>query len=289
MEIMAGCKLAVQNNQTVYEDDLLGIIPVKYDVDELSRSVYDKYIKIFDRHKWTESFYKKIRNSVDFTLNYNGGILNPANRIIIAPEQHFDITIDKDWAKYDYGKIKGWLSLKGTIDLVTKIDDNTYECIDWKHGVRKQWHGNANLLKDYEYFQHDPQLRMYHYVLHKIYPSVDNIIMSIFYPNDGGLFSICWDKKDIEETENMIRKRFEEIKTCARPKCKKTWKCTKLCHFGKNTFEDTDIEPKYMKGQAITQCEQVELEFQKHSIGEITKKYTMPGYEIDFYQNPGGI
>ena len=29
--------------------------------------------------------------------------------------------------------------IKGTIDLVTKIDDNVIEVVDWKTGQRKNW------------------------------------------------------------------------------------------------------------------------------------------------------
>ena len=36
-------------------------------------------------------------------------------------------------------KLKGQLAIKGTIDLVTKLNDDTIEVVDWKTGRRMDW------------------------------------------------------------------------------------------------------------------------------------------------------
>ena len=70
-------------------------------------------------------------------------MFDPRNRNILCPEQQFDIVIDKPWAEYEYKTtketIKGQLAIKGTIDLITQINDDTLEIIDWKTGRRLDW------------------------------------------------------------------------------------------------------------------------------------------------------
>jgi len=77
-------------------------------------------------------------------LLYNHGQFDPRNRNIVSVEQKFDFIIDRPWAQYEYklpdGTIeKGTLAFKGTIDLITKINDTTLESIDWKTGKRLDW------------------------------------------------------------------------------------------------------------------------------------------------------
>ena len=71
------------------------------------------------------------------------------------------------------------------------------------------------------------------------------IMMTIFFVKAGGPFSLCFDKKDISTTEEMIRKEFEKIKSCNRPSRiidygKDKWKCTRLCNFFKEAHKDSN-------------------------------------------------
>ena len=65
-------------------------------------------------------------------------------------EPHFDIPIDEPWAKFTYEKdgkmVEGCRS--STIDLVTKLDDETIEVVDWKTGRRLDW--ATGEVKDYK-------------------------------------------------------------------------------------------------------------------------------------------
>lgn len=87
-------------------------------------------------HIWAPITYKHCWNWTWMALEQNNRAYDPRFRTILAPERKFDLRIEKDWAKYSYihkgEKIDGYLGLKGTIDLVTKVDDNTIEIIDWK-------------------------------------------------------------------------------------------------------------------------------------------------------------
>ena len=83
---------------------------------------------------------KDARLWVHKAITDHNGVFDPRSRVIVQPEQHFDIVIDKPWSAYKYetkeGLLEGNLAIKGTIDLITKVNDSTLEVIDWKTGRR---------------------------------------------------------------------------------------------------------------------------------------------------------
>jgi len=299
LEILAGIRLSEQNNSPYYEDDILGKIDINnYNIDHITELVYAYYTSQFKHHEWMPKDLKDSHLWVNKALTDHNGIFDPRSRNIVQPEQHFDIVIDKPWAAYKYetkdGILEGNLAIKGTVDLITKVNDCTLEVIDWKTGRRLDWATGQE--KTLEKLYKDPQLKIYHYALSKLYPEYDHIIMSINFINDGGAFSMCFDKSDLPSTEDLIRKKFEEIKKCKKPKLSKSWKCTKLCHFGKNTFENHDkILPiiEYRDGQIcnkgdyMTMCEQVKHDIELNGLKAVIDKYTPEGYSIGKYKAPG--
>lgn len=299
LEILAGIKLSQQNSINIYNDDILGKIDINnYNLDHIIEQVYNFYTSQFKHHQWEVKDFKDCRTWSHKALTDHNGIFDPRTRDIVQPEQHFDIIIDKPWAEYKYetpnGLLEGKLAIKGTIDLITKVNDSTLEVVDWKTGKRLDWATGQEKTLDKLY--KDPQLKIYHYALSKLYPNFDYIIMSINYINDGGAFSICFDKSDLPSTEDLIRKKFEDIKKCKKPKLSKTWKCNKLCHFGKNMFSsDNKILPilEYRdnqltpQGQHMTMCEQVKHDIDLYGIKTVVDNYTVDGYSVGKYKAPG--
>ena len=299
LEILAGIKLSQQNNEQEYVDDILANIDVdNYNLDHIIEQIYNHYTSQFKHHQWEPKDFKDCHKWVYKALSDHNGAFDPRSREVVRPEQHFDIVIDKPWADYKYetkdGLLEGKLAIKGTIDLITKVNDNTLEVIDWKTGRRLDWATGEE--KSLEKLYKDPQLKIYHYALSKLYPEYDHIIMSINFINDGGAFSMCFDKSDLDSTENLIRKKFEEIKNCKKPKLSKSWKCNKLCYFGRNTFENhKSILPiiEYRdnqvcsKGSYMTMCEQVKHDIELNGLASVVDKYTTQGYSVGKYKAPG--
>jgi hypothetical protein len=176
--------------------------------------------------------------------------------------------------------------------------DNTYLCTEnfiptHNTGRRLDWATGEE--KTHEKLQNDAQLRIYHYAIQQMYPEIGHVIISINFINDGGVFSICFDKSDLYKTEIMLKNKFEAIKNTQKPQLNKSWKCNKLCFFGKTTFENTPIEPliEYRGGQftsvgkCMTKCEQVKHDTETKNIETVIDEYQTPGYSIGHYKAPG--
>lgn len=300
LEILAVIKQGLQNNQVSITDDIIGPVNTqKYSLDSIIEKVYSYYTEQFKHHEWSIKDYKDCHSWVYKALNYHDGAFDPRNRNIVCPEQRFDIEIKKPWAKYSYNingeKLEGNLAIKGTIDLITQVNDNTLEVVDWKTGKRLDWATGAE--KTQEKLEIDPQLRIYHYAIRQLYPHIDNVIVTIYFINDGGPFSVCFDKSDMTATEEMIKKKFDIIKKTKKPRLNKTWMCNKLCHFGKTTFADSHVLPiiEYRDGQlcsvdqTMTKCEQVKHDIELKGIDVVVDEYTMPGYSVGKYKAPGSV
>lgn len=300
LEILAVIKYGLQNNESFVDDDILGKISTsKYNLNTIIEKIYNYYSKQFSHHQWEIKDYKDCHNWVLKAITQNNGMFDPRNREIICPEQKFDFEIKKPWSKYVYNHqnqtISGNLALKGTIDLITKLDDNTYEIIDWKTGRRLDWATGQE--KTQEKLENDPQLRIYHYALKHLYPSIDNVIVTINFINDGGAYSICFNDSDLKTTENMLKQKYEVIKKTIKPRLNKSWMCSKLCHFGKTTFENSHIAAltEYRDNQIIpknsvmTKCEQVKHDIDIKGIDVVVDEYTSPGYTVSAYKAPGSI
>ena len=291
MEGLAGCQhLQQDGKKMLLADDALG--DIKFNRKKLKSEdfVNDILQQSFDwytsncTHKYTKSDYKFCKELTWEAIEYNNGLFDPRNRKIVAAEPHFDIEIEEDWAKFDYEmpdgqKITGNLAIKGTIDLVTEVDDGIIEVVDWKTGRRLDWATGEE--KTYEKLCSAPQLLLYNYAISKLFPDYEQSIMTIFYIRDGGPFSMCFDKKDQEKFLEMLKLRFQQISRNQEPKpmsySRKHWKCNKLSHFYKNNWQGTDQN----------MCIYIEEHLKKHGMDETVKRCTAEGFSVGHYEAPG--
>jgi len=290
MEGLALAKKAVQDDKKSFKDDVMGRVRLTKDkmlsdnfVDRLFNKCLDFYT---DKsvHPYTLADKKNCRKWVQMAIDYNGGQFDPRKREIIEAEPQFEIVIDEPWAEYNYvnadgSELKGRLAIKGTVDLVTKIDEETSEVIDWKTGKRIDWVTGEE--KDYDKLSKDPQLLLYHYALSRMFPEYKQTIMTIFYIKDGGPFSLCFDESDEEIFLTMLKNRFEEIKSNQSPQMlseeQSHWKCTKICDYYKRNWPNTNVN----------MCrhihEQLSDKGMDHTVSECTKE----GFSIGYYDAPG--
>ena len=293
MECLASCKKHLQDKERKsmsIVDDAIGKINftpkslyTKAFVCRLLKRSYEYYSDNCV-HSYTNADFKFCQKSVEDALSYNEGQFDPRNRNVIASEPQFDIPIEEDWAKYSYkmpdGKtIEGRLAIKGTIDLVTEVDDNTIEVVDWKTGRRLNWAPGEEIT--YEKLIEDPQLLLYNYAISKLFPEYEQAIMSIFYIRDGGPFSMCFDNEDQEKFLGMLETRFKQIKRNNFPRPisqnRSNFKCTKLCHFYKNKWPGTNQ----------SMCEYIDDHLKALGEDETIEKCTRDGFNIGYYEAPG--
>jgi len=309
LEIIANAKIAHQggltsitetdigtHTWTVHEDTILD----EEQVDEITNVVFE-YYKTRTPHKWAPKDYRDVHKWVQKALALNDGEFDPRNKDIVEAEARFDFEIEEPWAYYKLDEVEGFLALKGTIDQVNRVDDTTLEILDWKTGRRLNWATGKE--KDYAALCKDPQLRIYHYAAHKMWPEIEQILVTIYFINDGGPFTVCFEPEELKETEKMLQKRFEEIKTNEMPQKKVSWKCSKFCGQGKSTFEGTankeggDIKPLIQRqdghvtkaGQVMSKCEQTDYALRHKGMESVIKNMTADGHEVAFYKAPGEV
>ena len=300
LEILANIKLHQQQGKSHFEDDVYGTVDVNnYDLDDI---IYEctQYYKKHSQNEWVPLDEKHCSKWTYKALEYNDGEFDPRNAEIVKPEDAFDITIEHDWAKYEYempdgSHIEGNLAIKGTIDQISKVDNDTYQILDWKTGRRLNWATGEE--KTYEKLTKDAQLMMYYYAIQHMYPDVPYIDLVIYFINDGGPFTLHFTRDDIPVVENMLRKKFEHIKKVKLPQLSKSWKCTKFCHMGRTTFEGTSVLPIVEnrrgqvtpKGQYMTKCEQTKYCLEKRPMNKVLQHMSKPGHSIDHYDAPGEV
>lgn len=308
MEGLAKAKKAVQDGKDFIEDDVFGRFVFKSESvfsDGFVEYLFHKsYLHYSGRstHEYTEKDRLQLLDWTWKPLHLMDGIFDPRKRDVVEPELHFDFEIPYDWAKYKYvdkeGKtIEGQLAMKGTIDLVTKVGDSIYESIDWKTGQRLDWGSRKEWphnIKSYEKLLVDPQLRIYHYALHKTFPEVKQFIPTIYFINNhgtrnkpvpGGAFTMAYSNEDLIATMEMVKQRFEEIKNTSRPQLVKTWKCTSFCHFGKAKHSSNEINPR--TGKEYTICEYIAKRVREVGIDKVIKQETHDTHHVNNYQSPG--
>ncbi len=303
MEIIALLQQCKQNKENLLKNKICGnlkINMVESDdfIDEIIERVYKHYSSKLPHHNWEDKDFRDCKKWTWKALNFNEGQFDPRKRIIVDVEPFFDIEITKPWASYNYNikdeNLKGFLKLKGTIDLITKVKDDVYEIIDWKTGqYRIDWVTGEE--KTHAKFREDPQLRIYHYAAHHFY-NIEQVMVTVFYINAGGPFTICFNKDDLVKTEDMIKAKFLQIQNDDKPKLHRSWKCKKWYNCGKTTFENSHIKPmqefrktKLTYGFPMMKCDQIELEIKRSGIDRVTKQYMAQGHNINKYQNPGEI
>jgi ATP-dependent helicase/DNAse subunit B len=299
MEVLAGLKKHLQDHPKAkllkVDDDALG--KVSFPKKELmTNDIVDKLVEMSVAayaEKSGHKFYRADRQVVSDTvwtfLKHADGMFDPRLRNIHHPEPHFDIPIEEDWAKFEYEingkKVQGQLAIKGTIDLVTLVNDDTIEVIDWKTGRRMDW--ATGEVKDYKKLENDAQLLLYFYAISKLYPEFPNRIMSIFFykDKDGEVdpapFSLCFGPQDEQRFLNMLKKRVTSIRNNLEPKpidqTRTNWKCKYLCHYCKNKWEDSDDN----------MCIYIEKYLKKHGMDKTIQDCTREGFDIGFYSAPG--
>jgi len=284
MEGLAHIKVAQQEKRKLVTDEVFGELDTeKFDINLMTEMSFD-YYKNQPKKVLEKKDLNEIKGWVEKALAHKNGLMNPLNCEIVCPEIAFDIEIPYDWARFDYEvqgqSVQGQLCIKGTSDLLIKVSDTMWEIRDWKTGQRKDF--KTGEIKDLEYFQtKDFQLRLYHYAITKMFPELEELLVSIYYVNSGGVFTVSFGKDAIEETEQLLKQHFETIKNTELPGLlsytNKHFICKYCCSFSQE------------KSNGQSWCQFIHEKIKQKGVKEVVDKYKKETHQLTEYKQPGAI
>ena len=228
---------------------------------------------------------KFVRKCVDAALSFNSGEYDPRKQYIVSTEQMFEIEFDESWALLDDGsKFK----LTGKIDLVVREDEKVLHVIDYKTNKDGPKDFYSGEIKEYQDFYDDPQLRFYHWALHKTYGDDYRFIVTIAFLNTNQFFSIPFSKEHLPRTKEMIVERFKQIRATDVPARNRSWMCTKICDFGKNDCVGTNLPNEAQEsygnvsriGQPKCICDKTHELIQIHGVDFVEENFGKYSKEI---------
>lgn len=151
----------------------------------------------------------------------NKEVLYPLDKKIINVEDSFKINIPDG---------NNSIVVNGIIDVVTELDQDTVEIVDYKSGKHEQ---------SYNECKKDPQLLIYNLACRRNYSKYKNVFITIYYLRKKGPLTLTFEPKDEVGTENALKYYYEKISSINSPqrRCDKygegtsyDWACEKMCN-----------------------------------------------------------
>lgn len=253
MELLALAKMAMQQQQEQFDAEELGMLPVSvaYDIEYLHSlavplvkkscpNLTDPKTVKSKAQLWTKTHDEDCLEWTYDALNWQGGLYDPRNQKIVAVEKHFDFPIMERWAKYNFPlggeNIEGHLHLRGTVDLVIEESPGVLMVIDYKTSAPSKNGGVMDWAtykdKSHNDIFEDTQFRLYHYALRRMFPEYNHVFLTAFYIRAGGPRILDYHDDILPETEQRLRKFFEEMKRTQVPDVTPGKKCS-FCDYSK--------------------------------------------------------
>jgi len=142
-----------------------------------------------DKKRYSEAGEKMIRNF--YAKN------PPWNFVTVDLESHFEVTLTDPFYKKTH-------TLAGSIDRIDKLENGSYEIIDYK---------TSRKLPAQEQVDSNSQLAIYQLALQKRWPEVtpDKIKLALYFLKSGDKFITRRSSEDIAKTEEKILSRIHTI------------------------------------------------------------------------------
>lgn len=178
--------------------------------------------------------FKKCRIALETILadDYH----NPYKLTVLDGEQWFALEMPgEEWQCLDKDGKLYQFAVRGFIDLVHEIDDDTIEIVDWKTGNRKNFYTQEPI--DEIVLMQEIQPRLYHLAAYFLYPKYKNILITFFYANEGGPVTIALSHDDLVDTIAFLHTFFTTVKSDTLIRRSLHWSC-KMCSFGRNGICD---------------------------------------------------
>lgn len=208
-----------------------------------------KYVRENPKLEFTQEHYDFCKEMLTQVLKT---AYNPLKQKIVAAEAFFELNMNDKGFQYKYknhvdGSPKeGNLMVRGIIDLVIELDEDTIEIVDYKTGQRKDW--NTGKKKQLEDFYKDTALNTYDLAAQRLFPQYKNRIITLIYIRDGGPYSISMDSRHNKAAIDTLRKSYRNIlfdenveRLKDQPNSNSYYKCNKMCSFGTTKIDGKSL------------------------------------------------
>lgn len=171
--------------------------------------------------------FKKCRTALEVVCGNQ--YYNPYNLDVVDSERWFALEMPgKEWECLDADGAMHQFAVRGYIDLVHEIDEDTIEIVDWKTGARKSFYTQEPV--DENTLMREVQPRLYHLAAYFLYPKYKNILITFYYTNDVGPITIALSRDDVAMTIASLHRFFTTAKNDTLVRRSRSWKC-KMCSF----------------------------------------------------------
>jgi len=152
--------------------------------------------------------------------------------------------VDPNWGpgKSEFRRITEIEKIGSKLTQCISVDspDKTYLCtksfIPTHNSGAKRACFSTGVEKDLDYLKTDHQLLFYYYALKKLYPD-KSFIMSLYFINAGGIFSVPGNEEMLKDAESMIKSTFREITKVKYPTLldatNRDFRCKHCCAYSK--------------------------------------------------------
>lgn len=199
-------------------------------IEQIIKECWDEQTALEPWHNWTDVDYRFCQKQVYNVLNSS---YDPRKFDIIDTEVQFEVVVAKP-------PFNGNLTLRGTIDQLYYIDDETLGCLDFKTGQVKNWGDSSEkVLSDYD---EDNQFSTYDLVMTNLFPQYKNRIFTVLFTQKMQPFTFAYSKKHQEAAWERLRRYFFEIGSNDNPirlkddplRTGEKFKCINVCSFGRD-------------------------------------------------------
>lgn len=174
--------------------------------------------------------FKKCRVAMEVVLA--DPYVNPYESKVIDCERWFALEMPGDeWKCLDKDGNEHQFAVRGFIDLVNEIDEDTIEIIDYKTGSRKDFYTQQPI--DEALLMREVQPRLYHLAAYFLYPQYKNILITFYYTNSGGPITIALSQDDLTMTIAALYRFMTTVGRDTLIRRNRWWTC-KMCSFERN-------------------------------------------------------
>ncbi len=184
--------------------------PVEKNCDTCQWAIYDKAGR-------TETICSIAQRSIlDFDgcpkpnfeddLKLTKGVIHDENSVLNRKILGAEVAFNKE---FDGFKVRGYM------DLVTEIDEDTIEVLDYKTG---------NYTKNGEDAFKDLQMRIYSMVAKMIFPDYKYVLMTLAYLRKRPV-TVIFTKEDDAKTHDFLQEAYKKITDSSNPPRRKSFKC----------------------------------------------------------------